>query len=92
MAYRNWWKQWTNNFVYKDVTIDCDLLENVPVDGYLSETKYVEFNSDEMEFDSDCNELLDLGPMNSDENVYKEDWIMNTEHWNEKLPSRKFKF
>ena len=59
-----------NNILYKDITIDHDLLESLPVNGYLPETKSVEFDSDELDFDSDLNELSDLGPMNSYENVY----------------------
>ena len=61
-----------NNILYKDITIDYDFLESLPVNGYLPETKSVEFDSDELGFDSDVNELPDLGPMNSDENVYNE--------------------
>ena len=61
-----------NNILYKDITIDYDLLESLPVNGYLPETKSLEFDSDELDFDSDVNELPDLGPMNSDENVYNE--------------------
>ena len=59
-----------NNFLYKDVTIDCDLLEKLSVDGYLSEAKSVEFDSNELEFDSDCNDFPDPRPKNSDYNVY----------------------
>ena len=61
-----------NNILYKDITIDYDLLESLPVNGYLPETKSVEFDRDELDFDSDVNELPDLGPMNSDENVSNE--------------------
>ena len=61
-----------NNILSKDITIDYDLLEIYPVNGYLPETKSVEFDSDELDFDSDVNKLPDLGPMNSDENVYNE--------------------
>ena len=49
-----------------------DLLESLPVNGYLPEAKSVGFDSDELDFDSDVNESTDLGPMNSDENVYNE--------------------
>ena len=61
-----------NNILSKDITIQYDLLESLPVNGYSPETKSVEFDSDELDFDSDVNELPDLGPMNSDENVYNE--------------------
>ena len=54
------------------------MLGSLPVDGYLSETKSVEFDSKEVDFDSDCNELPDLGPMKSDKNVYKEDTEMGS--------------
>ena len=47
-----------SNFLYKDITIDHDLSQRYPVGGYSSE------------FDSDSNELSDLGSINSDENVY----------------------
>ena len=56
-----------NNILSKDITIDYDLLEIYPVNGYLPETKSVEFDSDELDFDSDVNKLPNLGPMNSDE-------------------------
>ena len=49
-----------NNILYKDITIDYDWLESLPVNGYLPETKSVKFDSDELDFDSDVNELPDL--------------------------------
>lgn len=57
MAYGNWWNGKLGNSLYKNVTIYCDLLASFPVDGYW-------LDSDEVEFDSDCNELPDVGPMN----------------------------
>ena len=41
-----------NNFLYENVTIYCDLLESLPVDGYLSETKS---DREQLEFVSECN-------------------------------------
>ena len=66
------------NLLYKGVTKDCDLLESFPVDEYLSETKSVDFDIDGLEFDSDYKGLFDIGPMNSDENFYKEDTGMGS--------------
>ena len=43
---------------------------------YLKKT--VDFDTDVLEFDSDCNELPDLGPINSNENVYNEDTEMGS--------------
>lgn len=66
------------NLLYKGVTKDCDLLESFPVDEYLSETKSVDFDIDGLEFDSDYKGLPGIGPMNSDENFYKEDTGMGS--------------
>ena len=42
------WLTGTNIF-YKDITIDYDLQESLPVNGYLPETKSVEFDGDELD-------------------------------------------
>ena len=49
------------------------MLEKLSVDGYLSEAKSVEFDSNELEFDSDWNDFPDPSPKNSDYNVYSKD-------------------
>ena len=47
-----------NTILYKDITMDYDLLESLLVNSYLPETKPVEFDSDELDFDSDVNDHL----------------------------------
>ena len=58
-------------FLYKNIKIDRDLLDSLPVDGYLSDMKTVEFDANEdTEFDLEDDILPDLGPTNSEENIY----------------------
>ena len=45
---------------------------------HLPEATSVEFKAYELEFDSNSDKLLDLGPMNSNENIYNEDTEMGS--------------
>ena len=69
----------SNNFLYKDIVIDYNIIERLPENDYLSEANSVYFDeklsgegSEEEENEEQGEEeiLPDLGPINSEDKVY----------------------